>query len=393
MERAMPIDDVLNAFCDHGRVDRQTHKDGPLAGLTFAIKDFFDVAGIPTGAGSPEWLATHAVPETSAPVVSLLLAAGARLVGKTHTDELAWSLNGENSHYGTPINPAAPGRIPGGSSSGSAAATAGALVDFAVGSDTGGSVRLPASYCGVFGIRPTHGRIPISGAVPLAPSYDTVGWFARDPHLMVRVGAVLLGASCPARRPKRLLVAQDLFAAAGPAVTQALQPSVDRLCALVRNVDRIDVAGKDLGTWRNAFRLIQSKEAWAAHGEWIKKVKPALGPGVRDRVAAAAVLDLAEVAQAEALREKIRARMLGLAAEDTILVLPTAPGMAPLRNTPEQALDVFRARALELLCPAGHAGLPQISMPFGMLEGCPIGLSIIAARNCDEDLLDLATVL
>lgn len=388
----MPIDDVLNAFCDHGRFERQTHQDGPLAGLTFAVKDFFDVAGMPTGAGSPEWLATHAVPKVSAPVVSLLLTAGARLMGKTHTDELAWSLNGENAHYGTPINPAAPGRIPGGSSSGSAAATAGALVDFAVGSDTGGSVRLPASYCGVFGIRPTHGRIPISGAVPLAPSYDTVGWFARDPRIMARVGKVLLGVGRPARRPKRLLVAQDLFAAAGSAVTQALQPSVDRLGALIGTVDRVDVARSDLGEWRNAFRLIQSNEAWAAHGEWIKSAKPALGPGVRERVAAAAVLDPVEVAQAEALRDKIRARMLTLVAEDAVLVLPTAPGIAPLCNTSGEALDTFRARALELLCPAGHAGLPQISLPFGTINGCPIGLSIVAARNCDEDLLELATV-
>ena len=387
----MPIDDVLNAFCDHGRVERQTHQEGPLAGLTFAVKDFFDVAGIPTGAGSPEWLTTHAVPKVSAPVVSLLLTAGARLMGKTHTDELAWSLNGENAHYGTPINPAAPGRIPGGSSSGSAAATAGALVDFAVGSDTGGSVRLPASYCGVFGIRPTHGRIPISGAVPLAPSYDTVGWFARDPRIMARVGKVLLGAGRPARRPKRLLVAQDLFAAAGPAVTRALQPSVDRLGALIGTVDRVDVAGSDLGVWRNAFRLIQSNEVWTAHGEWIKSAKPALGPGVCERFAAAAVLDPVEVAQAEVLREKIRARMLALIAEDAVLVLPTAPGIAPLCNTSGEALDTFRARALELLCPAGHAGFPQMSLPFGTMNGCPVGLSIIAARNCDEDLLELAT--
>ncbi len=181
----MTSSDPLGAFVVHGAIDLQLRADGPLAGLTFAVKDFFDAAGLPTGAGSPECLATHEVPAASAPVVDRLLDAGARLVGRTMTDELAWSLNGENFHYGTPVNPSAPGRIPGGSSSGSAVAVAGGLVDFSVGSDTGGSVRLPASYCGIIGMRPTHGRIPIEGAVPLAPSYDTVGWFARDAALFV----------------------------------------------------------------------------------------------------------------------------------------------------------------------------------------------------------------
>jgi amidase len=388
----MPIDDVLNAFCEHGRVERQTRLDGALAGLTFAVKDFFDVSGVPTGAGSPEWLATHAAPTVSAPVVDRLLAAGARLVGKTHTDEMAWSLNGENAHYGTPINPSAPGRIPGGSSSGSAAATAGSLVDFAIGSDTGGSVRLPASYCGIFGMRPTHGRIPISGAVPLAPSYDTVGWFARDPKIMAMVGKVLFGAARPTHSPKHLLIARDLFAAAGSDVRGALQPSIDRLVAAVGSVDEIDVAGPDLGAWRNAFRLIQSSEAWTAHGEWIERVKPDFGPGIRERFAAAATLDASEVAEAAALRKKIRARMMALVPAGTVLVLPTAPGIAPLLNTSGDALDAFRSRALELLCPAGHAGMPQISMPVGKLSGCPVGLSVAGASHSDEDLLHFAVL-
>jgi amidase len=386
----MPIDDGLNAFCAHGRVERPPHRPGPLSGLTFAVKDFFDVAGVPTGAGSPEWLATHDVPAASAPVVDLLLDAGARMVGKTHTDELAWSLNGENAHYGTPANPAAPGRIPGGSSSGSAAATAGGLVDFAIGSDTGGSVRLPASYCGIFGMRPTHGRIAISGAVPLAPSYDTVGWFARTPQLMAQVGAVLLGDVRPARMPTRLLIARDLFTTAGPAVEAALRPVVERLSAHFSSLEEVDVAGAEIGAWRNAFRVIQSAEAWAAQGEWISRVRPALGPGVKERFAAAAVLDPNEVAQAQVLRERIRRRMTDLIPADTLLVLPAAPGIAPLLQTPAAALDAFRSRALELLCPAGHAGLPQMSLPAAELDGCPLGLSIAGARDCDQDLLDFA---
>eukprot|EP00752_Nemacystus_decipiens_P019502 g17558.t1 len=155
------------------------------------IKDLFDVAGLRTGNGSPTWLAAAEPATADAPVVATLLDAGARFVGKTLTDEMAWSLNGENAHYGTPVNVAAPGRIPGGSSAGSAAAVAGGLVDFALGSDTGGSVRAPASYCGIWGLRPTHGRIALDGAMALAPSFDTAGWFAKTPEIMAQVGDIL----------------------------------------------------------------------------------------------------------------------------------------------------------------------------------------------------------
>lgn len=388
----MPVDDTLNAFCAHGLVERQTHQQGPLAGLTFAVKDFFDVAGVPTGAGSPEWLATHPVPAQSAPVVDRLLDAGGRMVGKTHTDEMAWSLNGENAHYGTPINPAAPGRIPGGSSSGSAAATAGKLVDFALGSDTGGSVRLPASYCGIYGIRTTHGRLPLDGAVPLAPSYDTVGWFARSAELMVTIGNVLLDGVRAPRRPSRVLIAADLFAAIEPRVAEALQPGLTRLTALLGTPKPVEVVGEARAAWRNAFRVLQSRDAWAAHGAWVNAVKPAFGPGVKERFAAAAVLDPAEVIEADALRQRITAKMLQLI-EDAVLIAPTAPGIAPLRNSSGDALEAFRARSIELLCPAGHAGLPQVSLPEATLDGCPLGLSLIGGRGCDEDLLAIAAEL
>lgn len=389
----MPLTDTLNAFVAHGLFERAPTGDGPLSGRTFAVKDFFDVAGVPTGAGSPDWLASHPVPQKSASVVDKLLGAGAHLMGKTHTDELAWSLNGENHHYGTPINPAAPGRIPGGSSSGSAAATAGGLVDFAIGSDTGGSVRLPASYCGIIGIRPTHGRIAIDSAVPLAPSYDVVGWFARDPVLFAEVGAVLFGGLKQVGAPKKVLFARDLFDAAGPAVEAALAQALKSVADRIGAPEEVSAANGALPAWRNAFRLVQSEEAHAAHGAWIEKVKPNFGPGVRERFAAAAHLDAGEVAAAKAVREEARARMDALLADDAILVLPTAPGIAPLRDTPGDQLEAFRARALELLCPAGHSGLPQISLPMGTLEGCPVGLSFIAPRGKDEMLLSLAKTL
>lgn len=281
----------------------------------------------------------------------------------------------------------------GGSSSGSAVAVAGGLVDFSIGSDTGGSVRLPASYCGIIGMRCTHGRIPISGAVPLAPSYDTVGWFARDAPLFARVGMVLLATEPTFTKPKRVLIAEDLFQAAGSAVAAALEDGVAGVVDICGPAESISVADGQLGAWRNAFRLIQSSEAWAAHGDWVRRVKPAFGPGVRDRFAAAANLDPSEVASAAALRNEIRSRMHRLIDDSTILLAPTAPGIAPLRGTPEPELDAFRARALEILCPAGHAGLPQISLPFGTIDGCPVGLSVIAARDQDELLLGLVQSL
>lgn len=384
----MTVTDDIGAFVPHGRVERAPTSEGPLSGLTFALKDLFDLAGVPTGAGNPDWLRTHDIPATTAPVVETLLAAGARLVGKTVTDEIAWSLTGENFHYGTPKNLAAPGRIPGGSSSGSAAATAAGQVDFAIGSDTGGSIRLPASLCGLIGLRPTHGRVPISGAVALAPSYDTVGWFARDAETYETVGRVLLPGWAEPEAPKRLLIADDMFDRAPPETREAL--ALERLQSLFETVEHVVVAGDRAPDWREVFRVIQSAEAWATHGDWVTRVRPAFGPGVKERFEAAPKITADELAGAKALRAEIRARMQGLLPAGTVLALPTVPGPAPRIGTPEAELGRFRAAALEMLSAAGHAGLPQISLPAGAVEGCPVGLSLMAARGADEALIALA---
>ena len=154
---------------------------GPLAGLTVAVKDMYDIAGWRTGGGSPVWLDKHAPAKRHAAPVRKFLAAGATVIGKTVCDEFFFSLTGANAHYGTPLNPRAPGRLPGGSSAGSAAATAAGACDFALGSDTGGSVRVPASFCGIYGIRVTLGRVDMTGAMDMAPSFDAAGWFAHGP--------------------------------------------------------------------------------------------------------------------------------------------------------------------------------------------------------------------
>ena len=375
--------DPVKAFCRHNHAELAGAPAGPLAGLTMAVKDVFDVAGHRTGNGHPLWLETHAPAATTASAVAKLVQAGASMVGKTHTDELAYSLNGENMHYGTPTNPNAPGRIPGGSSSGSAAAVAAGLVDFALGTDCGGSVRLPASYCGLFGLRTSHGLVSADGVVKLAPSFDTVGWFARDAATMRRVGDILLPPAASAA-PMRLVVASDLFAAVPADVATALAPALSR----VAQGAALEDAPLGASGWAQTFRVLQGAEIAADHHDWIDRHRPVFGPGVRERFAWTRTIQPADVANARAEREKNIAKLEALLGKDAFLLLPTGPGAAPRLNTPPAELDAFRARAFALLCVAGLAGLPQISLPLASIDGCPLGLSVIAPRGHDRALLD-----
>jgi amidase len=379
--------DPLNAFCRHTHVALPGSGAGPLLGLTFAVKDVFDIAGHRTGNGNPVWLETHPPAERTAFAVQRLLDAGARMVGKTHTDDMAYSLNGENVHYGTPVNPVAPGRIPGGSSSGSAAAVAGRLADFALGTDCGGSVRLPASYCGLYGLRPTHGLVPADGVVPLASSFDTVGWFARDAALMRRIGDVLLPRA-PAWEPKRLLIAPEAFAAAGSPVTEALLDGVEKLKADLATSEEAQIYTGDPSDWSQMFRILQGAEVAAQHGAWIDRHKPTFGPGVHERFEWTRTIDPAEVAAAKPKREAVARHMDALLRDDALICLPAAPGIAPKLKTPGQELEPFRARAFVLLAIAGLARLPQLTLPAATIDGCPIGLSLIAPRGRDRALLD-----
>lgn len=382
-------DDALGAFCRHTHVALSGSGLGPLANLTFGVKDIYDIAGHSTGFGSPDWLATHDAATRTAPVVTALLAAGADMAGKTQTDELTYSLNGENAHYGTPVNVNAPGRIPGGSSSGSAAAVAGGLVDFALGSDTGGSVRAPAGFCGIYGMRPTHGRVSLEGACPLAKSFDTAGWFARDAALLERVGQVLLGMET-APAPGRFMLAEDAVALLDSAAAEAFDAALASVRAVCGPLHPVTVSSEGLPQWFQAFRVLQGAEIHAEHGDWVARVKPKLGPGVKERIEWTATIRPADVAQAQRMRDAARAHMDTLLAGNAVLVLPTLPDIAPLLNTPAAALDDFRAKAMSLLCIAGLAGLPQISMPLATLHGCPFGVSIIGGRGTDALLLALA---
>ena len=393
MPDASTADDPLGAFCPGPRLRIEGAPDGPLTGLTFTAKDSFDVAGHRTGNGHPVWLTTHEPAAETARAVQCLLDAGADLEGKTQCDEIQYSLNGENDHYGTPRNPAAPDRVPGGSSSGTVSAVAGGAADFGLGVDCGGSVRIPASYCGVLGLRPTHGRISGKGCAPLAPSFDTIGWFARDAELFERVGRVLLRDDAVARPPGRLIIAEDAFALVGEEVRTALDDALNAVRALAGQVTAAQLAPEGFETRLNAFGILQGSEIWAQHGNWVAKHQPSFGPGVRERFERASRIGADEVAAAQRAREDAVRHTLQLLADDALICLPTAPGAAPRLAAPADEIDRCRGDALSLLSTAGLCSLPQISLPLGTIEGCPLGLSLIAPPNRDVELLAVAAEL
>lgn len=383
-----------SAFVPHNLSEPIAGKaDGPLAGLSVAVKDMYDIAGYRTGGGSPDWLQAQAPAVANAGAVQKLLDAGATLIGKTICDEFFFSITGANVHYGTPKNPRAPGRLPGGSSSGSAAATAAGVCDIGLGSDTGGSVRIPAAFCGLFGIRPTHGRVDLSGAMAMAPSFDVGGWFARDAATFRRVGAVLLdyaGAEAPLRR---LIVLEDAFEQADQEVSALLRTKIQTLAGNLPPATPARIAQDGLDPWRESFRIIQAWEVWKVYGEFITQTQPQLGPGIRERMDFAASVSDQDAAAAHRLREHARGVIEQITLPGTILALPTAPSIAPPLDASADALESFRVRTMRLICIAGLAGLPQVTLPAGTISGAPVGLSFIGWQGGDEALLDLAATL
>ncbi len=389
-----PIDDRgIHAFVPYPAAPVPHAGSGPLAGLRFAVKDLFDVAGYPTGGGNPIVLARSGIKTRTAPTVQRLLDAGAAFVGKTVTDELAFSMNGQNAHFGAPVNGAAPARISGGSSSGSASAVSNGLCDFALGTDTGGSVRAPASHCGLYGLRPTHGRVSLEGALDLAPSFDTCGWFTRDAASFARVAELLLGADT-APAPTRLLWPADLWRQVAPAAEASALAAAERAQARLGLgmglAVPVQAVPESFDTLYWAFRYLQGREAWLTDGPLIERYAPPLGPGVAERFAFSRGVTDAQVAESQAVRERFTAHLDALLGEDGVLLLPTMPDIAPLKSEPESALEDYRNRAIRLLCVAGLAGVPQLSLPLAGRDGVPMGLSLLGPRGSDRALVALA---
>ena len=363
---------------------------GPLVGLTFAAKDLFDVAGYPTGGGNPDWARQNPLPARHAWAVQALLDAGATLVGKTITDEVSLGILGENAFDGTPLNPAAPGHVPGGSSSGSASAVAQGLCDVALGTDTGGSVRVPASFCGLYGIRPTHGRLDLRGMMPQAPSSDTTGWFARDAGTFARVSSVLLGEEAPPDLPSRLIIATDAFGFAEPATAAALEPMLARLRRLVPDCREEVMAIPGLVTWARAQRTLQPVEAWETFRTWVERDNPRLAFSVARGLVLGAATPEADRGWASLIRQEARGRLRQLLPPGTVLALPTTPFPAPAAGLALPALTPIRDQILALCAMGGLAGHPQVSLPGATVEGRPVGLSLIAARGADSLLIRTA---
>ncbi|WP_454631729.1 amidase [Bradyrhizobium cenepequi] len=377
-----------SAFVEHGLSSLRMASDGPLAGLTFAVKDLFDVKGFKSGWGNPDRLREASEAVATAPAVLVPLMAGAEMVGKTHTDEIACGMFGMNPHFGTPLNSAAPGRVPGGSSSGSASAVAAGLCDFALGTDTGGSIRVPASFCGLFGLRTTFGRISTAGVMPMAPSFDTVGLLTRDAGTMRRVADCYFGPA-EQRIAPRLLLARDAFEipvqAVGEtllAVAQSMEPARET---------RLFAGGVDL--WLDTFRPLQLHDLWATFGAWGRMPNRTLSPMVAQRLDLAATVDPAKLAEAVVQRERLMDALVETLGDDGVIVLPTAHDLPPLLEAPLSKQVEFRERTLALTCVASLCRLPQINIPAAVVDGCPAGLSLIAGPRKEHLLLDVAEQL
>jgi amidase len=354
-----------------------------LASQTVAVKDLFDVAGFPVGGGVPEYLAESGAPTRHASAVAALLASGASVTGIAHTDEFAYSIAGKNPHYGTPPNGAVVGAIPGGSSSGPASAVALGQASIGLGTDTGGSLRVPASYQGLWGLRTTHGAVGVDGLLPLAPSFDTVGWLTREAWLMRAVATTSLDLGRQVLPPEnRFAVSSALTAQAAPGVRSAFDGAIATLGDAGLVDDLLDLDLGDIDALFETFRTVQGAEAWATHGDWIERHPGALGADIAARFAWAST-----ISEAQEARARVDLTAARLAIERTldgrILLLPSASSVAPSTTADAAAIETTRASTLRLTCIAGITGRPALSVPALTVDGAPVGLCVVGPRFGD----------
>ena len=380
---------------------------GPLDGLRFAVKDIIDLAGHRTSCGSPDWGRTHPPAAANALCVDQLLGAGARCVGKAVCDELAFSLDGENYFYGAPLNPRAPDHVVGGSSSGSASAVACGLADFALGTDTGGSVRVPAANCGLFGWRPSHGFISTAGVTPFAPGFDTVGLLAGSADLLSRAGSVLLAASVPDDVAVGAIhLIREAWAIADQEIRAALSPTVKLLQGLFgdqvheTSLREIDGGGADLGlaSWYETSSILQWCEMWSCLGSWVESAKPALSPKAAKFFDLIKNTDRGRLGDAVRTRERYCRRLKNFLGPRDLLCFPTVPAPARLKggvkvDRPDQPKTNYYQRTLSLTAIAGIGRLPEVSLPLAEVGGVPVGLSLLAAPGQDAYLLGMVQLV
>lgn len=382
-------DDKIGAFVPGPPARLSPLGTGRLSGLTFAVEDAIDVAGTSTTRGNPDWARSHGPSPATAPVVTALLQAGAAMAGKTKTVELAYGLTGNNPWHGMPSNPSAPGRLAGGANAGSAAAVAAGLVDFALGTDSAGSVRVPASYCGLFAIRPSFGALSMAGICPLAPSLDSVGWFARRATQLLEVGAVLLaGERTELVGP--LLRLEEAWITAQFAVAEALRPALEKLERLRGRAIGLRLLPEGVDAVYDHFRILQAEEVWATLGSWVERTKPRMGPDLARRLEAAKSTDPAAAGVARAFRRMLQGRVHPLLAGGAILVAPTSPFPAPLAGSGPEELSTVRQATIGVAGLSGFCGLTEVTLPVATVNGAPVGLSLIAGPGRDRALLAFA---
>jgi len=376
---------------------------GILDGLRFAIKDLIDQEGLKTSCGNPRWRDTHPVAPANAVCLDQLLLAGATCVGKTVLDELAFGLSGENLFYGTSLNPRAPDRIPGGSSSGSASAVACGIVDFALGTDTGGSVRVPASNCGIFGMRPSHGVISVAGVNPLAPGFDTVGVFAATSEVLSKAISVLIGDDIRSEvEIGTVHLLREAFALCDLDVNEALKPPVGVIREAFRGktVDTsltsiTEGSQTDLKDWFDTYCQIQWAEIWSCLGSWVAETKPDFGPTTQKNFEHVRNLDRRTIVGAVHRRESYYRRLKKFLGANDLICMPTTPVLAPLKGSLgiDRTVVDYYPRTLSFTSIAGVGRLPQITLPLGSSNGIPIGLSLLAAEGNDAFLLGAAQTI
>lgn len=385
-----------------------------LAGLTFAINDIFELEDYVTGFGNPDWARTHVAAEKTAVTVTALLKNGAVCVGQTVMGELGFGVSGENIHHGTPINPEMPAHVPGGSSSGSAVAVAAGLVDFALGTDTIGCIRIPAAFCGLLSYRPSHGAVSTIGILPNSQSLDTVGWLARDPSILLRVGHTLLKLNTvEPRRARRLIFADDLFQLskvpkqkAEVVINKAIenlsgyQPqqhinfgqhislNVPSLKGFLDQSTNMQNGISNLKALSSAMVSLQRHEFKTNHEDWVKSVEPKLALDVSDNLLTAINTTHENIKALYDIRKELRACMQILLKDDGILVIPTVADPPSKLNSKKRDTVESHNRALILSSIASMSGCCQVTIPLGKNDGCPISVSFITFHGGDKFLLD-----
>lgn len=365
-------------------------RGGPLAGIRVAVKDLYALRGHAIGAGNPVFLSRAGRQEATAPSVQALVEAGADIVGIAQCDELGFSIAGANEHYGVPLNPRAPGHLVGGSSSGPAAAVALEQADLGLGTDTAGSIRVPASYTGLYGLRTTHGSIDMSGVVPLAPSFDTVGLLARDPELLNRAVEIVAPNSA-SESITRLLLVPGLMRRLPHHVLRAVRDATESLAKFLgAELEVVQISEEVVRTWYAAFRTVQHAEAWACHGAFIEANRGALAPQIEERFLTGRSLEELQVAAARETVASASATVRSWLAPATAVALPATSGPAPRGDTPNEEFGFTRQMTLELTFLFSMAGLPALTAPLAEIGTLPLGITLATVPDHDRALVDLA---